>query len=655
MIVSLRKRLLLLMAIVLLLVAVACALLYARSERLLATESIRTLQSQVTQVDVSRQIVNRGSIPTDWSAAAYISEQALNRTLDTLQGTLLGSDKLSGVTFKLVSIDLDVGVGSSLASISIEASQDSTPSLTATVESEALLIFDGMIDAQDATSIASFRISSLRLKPSLKLGSLTAQGTTFANSLISSGAIESVAESLVLRVPLKVKAKLPIKIDEDDEKEVGDTKFVLHLKMPEVDLGRELDLAVPFAFDTGIWLMVNDGAAFQSLEPESLSSDPEALRQSITRGESEIRVKLGKMPVPESDIALWARHDFLAKPLLDFGSLPEANRTVAASISGKTGTLVKETVSVFDSDNAGLTITLEDATGSIVVREVTTRWEAASGLHASVRVDANASARVKSVIGTVVGGGFSMDSTLNGNVSHVADVNLGIRPISVGGEAAIFLGPIFDCKYPMLTVETAGELKLGVETPVAILEKPLKGFPLIDSVPRYQQVKVDPSKGVITIGPSRWIRSNWSELVVETAAGGYFVKANLNSGVHQAPAPPADNGDAQSDQFQDAWKQQTMPTCSTKPSAKVLFAGQDFGPNNEFVKAIALMLKTAGKLVDTYQVSYDRLETVIKDPGKVDDVLKEVGDDIKNEGKRPLKELGRAGKKVEKLFRGIRL
>ena len=76
-----------------------------------------------------------------------------------------------------------------------------------------------------------------------------------------------------------------------------------------------------------------------------------------------------------------------------------------------------------------------------------------------------------------------------------------------------------------------------------------------------------------------------------------------------------------------------------------LFAGEDFGPNNEIVKALVAIRKGVEQADKILEISWDRIQTVVKDPKEAPtiaaEVLKDTGevvveimDDTFEEGKR---------------------
>jgi hypothetical protein len=89
------------------------------------------------------------------------------------------------------------------------------------------------------------------------------------------------------------------------------------------------------------------------------------------------------------------------------------------------------------------------------------------------------------------------------------------------------------------------------------------------------------------------------------------------------------------------WMRQVAPSCPSKSPSKFLFAGQDFGPNNEFVKALQRLARAAELTKHNAKVAWDDVETVVKDPSKLPAKAAEIVG-------RVGRELGRAGDRVER-------
>jgi len=621
------------LVVILGLLVIAALVAWQRTKRLQHVELVETLRAQVVQLDSARQILNRGRIPYDWPAAAYVSDGALNRVLDTFQGSKFKSAKLPGAWFEIESLDADSRIGATHVAVTIRAGSNKSSSLSLRLKGSALLVLKGIETSADpGISAATFRISMLNVAPSLSISSLTAEGSSFANRIISAHIVEAIAESLDVPLPLRVAAKLDFDVNEDDRIKTGETEFDLHLRMPEAKIGHKLELTTPLAAANGLWFFVNDGPALILPSSSALSGNTDALKQTIKRLEGDIKPKLDAVLSPESDVALWLSNAFVAQPLMAFGELKPTERRVSATVDGIKGDLVHETVSVLAHDNAGLIISLQSADGHLQVESVRTRWNVQDGLHATVLVSAHATAHVKSVLNTIVGGGISTDFTLNGDARQPLDIALGIRPIKDKKETALMLGPVFTCDNVKVVVETAGALKLGVELYVPLIDDPGKGVILFDTIPRYRKRAIASNEAITFVGDQPWVRSSWNEIRTSTDQVGYLVQANLNVASDSELPPGAVVEPMDNSAFQVAWEKATAPKCPPKPSSKVLFAGQDFGPNNELVKVLVALYTSVEKSAHIVKVSSERLLRAHLHPDEIPQISKEIAEDITKVG-----------------------
>ncbi|UPG93867.1 hypothetical protein [Luteibacter aegosomatissinici] len=606
----------------------AVAFICIRTYRLDRVELKETLRDEVVQLDIARQMLNRGRIPYDWDAAAYLNEGVINRILDTYQGTTFQIKQLPNVTFEIESLDADIQPGSTQVEVALRASYSTNDTISARVHGKALLILKAIETSRDpGMATALFRISMLDLKPSLSFYILDLRASDLLQNVASAHVAEALGQALIVRLPLRVPTHSDVKVDSDDEVKLANTNFKLKLTMPVTTIGQSVEFAMPLSIGNGIWLLVRDGPAFQPLDPALLSSDPVALRQTIDRLQRDIQSKSSNVVTPKSDVALWLGKSLLQRPLLEFGSLAPESRRVHAEAHDLHGTLVDATASVLAHDNVGLTMTLASTSGDLQIDSVQPIWHTEDGLHAAIHVTARASAVVKAVIGTVVGGGISTDSTLTGEAQHTLDIRLALRPIQAVDQTAIMFGPLFSCQNVPVLIETTGDLRLGLRLPTLLLASPASGSVLIDTVARYQKRGLG-ARGSLKEGDTNGsIRSTWSDLRSSVEREGYLATANLNIAAIPDADVPKSTGSIGA--FQGEWKRQTQPKCPKKDDPEVLFAGQKFGPNNDFVKAALLIFDRLKQANAVVVVSWDRFTRVVKKPSDIDDVGKEVLGDVK--------------------------
>ena len=70
-----------------------------------------------------------------------------------------------------------------------------------------------------------------------------------------------------------------------------------------------------------------------------------------------------------------------------------------------------------------------------------------------------------------------------------------------------------------------------------------------------------------------------------------------------------------------------------------LFAGHDFGPNNELVKAVKALAKAMDQTGKVAKVTAQQIETVLKDPSKAPEVAVEVLGKVEREVRRFIERL----------------
>lgn len=589
---SKRKILVTILAVIAMFALGAFALLSWRASQFQRVEVLETLKGQVIELEAIQQQLEQRRVPEDWKVGAFISTVTLNKALDTLQGSRVKLADFPGATFELLELEAMPRSGSTRVAVTLRASSDDRPNLGVEISGSALLLLRGVQHDADGMDTATFSLSMLEIAPALSWRNFTLRGSRFANQIVSSRATEQVAQGLSFSLPMRVPAVIPLQLDNVASITAGQSSYDLHLKLPPSTIDASFVLAAPISTRQGVWIMGGDRPALTLPNAESLPNDRGELRKRVASLEQTIEGRLSKVRDPVADTALWISREYGASVFEAFNGLTDEQRRISITLQNPNGYLVERSFNVLGQEG-GFSSSLIAGEGTLQIGQVATRWVAKEGVHATIPLQARASAQVDSRVHPprIFGGSRQIDATLVGGASETIDLALGLRAISHDNQQALMMGPVVGCDEINLMLETESEPRLGIRQSLPLTDIPVDGVVLLDTVPREVPRAVSSTNSRLSfVGEPAWIRAGWANPRVEVGDNGYLIRAEFNTALLAKPTAPSAGKPALAAGFKQAWAEQTRPTCPARKPAVVLFNGYDVVETDDIANVARMIM-----------------------------------------------------------------
>lgn len=561
-------------------------------------EVLETLKGQIIELEAIQQQLEQRRVPEDWKVGAFISTAALNQALDTLEGASIKLAELPGVTFQIVSLEATPRSGSTRVAVTLRASSDDRPTVSVQIAGSALLLLQEVKhDAEHGSDTATFALSMLEIAPGLSWRNLTFSGSRFANRIVSSRATERLASGLTFQLPMRVPAILPLQLDNVATITAGQSSYDLRLSLPPSKIDASFVLAAPISTRQGVWIMGGDRPALTLPTAASLPDDRAALRERVASLEQKIEARLSKVRDPVADTALWISREYGASIFQAFNALSDDQRRISIALENPSGTLAERKFNVLGQEG-GFSSSLKSGAGSLQIGQVQTRWVTGEGMQATLPIKASATAFVSSQVHPprIFGGSRQVDAHLSGVAEENIDIALGLRVVAQAGQQALMMGPVVGCDVINLTLETQTEPQLGLRQSLPLTDIPVNGVVLMDTVPReVPRALASGNSRLEFVGEPAWITASWKDPQVEAGENGYLVRAGFETRVQAQSAGVQPTRQALAPAFQQAWAQETRPTCPARPAPVVLFNGYDIAETDDIANVARLIMGGGGR------------------------------------------------------------
>ena len=591
--VSKRKMLGLVLASLAVLAIGAFAWASWRASQFQRVEVLETLKGQIIELEAIQQQLEQRRVPEDWKVGAFISSAALNQALDTLEGSSIKLAELPGVTFQIVSLEAAPRSGSTRVAVTLRASSDDRPTVSVQIAGSALLLLQEVKhDTEHGSDTATFALSMLEIAPGLSWRNLTFSGSRFANRIVSSRATERLANGLTFQLPMRVPAILPLQLDNVATITAGQSSYDLRLSLPPSKIDASFVLAAPISTRQGVWIMGGERPALTLPTAASLPDDRAALRERVASLEQKIEARLSKVRDPVADTALWISREYGASIFQAFNALTDEQRRISISLENPSGVLAERKFNVLGQEG-GFSSSLKSGAGSLQIGQVETRWVTGEGMQATLPIKASATAFVSSQVHPprIFGGSRQVDAHLSGVAEENIDIALGLRVVAQAGQQALMMGPVVGCDVINLTLETQTEPQLGLRQSLPLTDIPVNGVVLMDTVPReVPRALASANSRLEFVGEPAWITASWKDPQVEAGENGYLVRAGFQTRVQAQSAGVQPTRQALAPAFQQAWAQETRPTCPARPAPVVLFNGYDIAETDDIANVARLIM-----------------------------------------------------------------
>jgi hypothetical protein len=594
------------------------------------------LQDQVLALESVQMTINRLPFPWGWDLCAFFSNGLLNGALRSIAG-LGGTLSKQGIDVQLIDANLQTNLAQNSLTLHIEVQRKGVK-----VELKAIgrLVYrDIELRGDPAYPSARFQIAIDHIALSSKLANLFPLSVSLGEDVISHQLIEQFLRDKYVSLKLQWPRKIPATFQRSIQQIVNDGKTTVKFtaSLPGGIFEVPITFALPVVTPQGIWILASiSGDNPVSPDGQGLPSDVSDLKKKRDEIYSAIKGRVSVDEVNGVDAAVWIKSTVFDKALFqNINKLSSDQRTARINLDSASGHVAEKTDKALGMEG-GYWVDAVAASAEISLGAVNSHWSEGQGLQMALPVSADADAKLNVHIDPYIGGGFTLEGVNlvgSGDPAVLSGV-LRLKVVSTTDGSGVLFGPVVDCTATTLRVTTGGSLKLGIEQGLLLGDTAVRPSVLFESAPYYEDLR--------QFGGSDFVVSHLDAPLIKVqtvpmqagipqgAVGrnGYWVTTQVEltrvSDEVDAHATKSER-EALDDALEDAWDGEFQPTCPTKPETKVLFAGAEFGPNNEIVK----FLGQAGHNATMAKI---RLEQVIKDPSSAGSVLKDVAGNVVNEG-----------------------
>ena len=132
---------------------------------------------------------------------------------------------------------------------------------------------------------------------------------------------------------------------------------------------------------------------------------------------------------------------------------------------------------------------------------------------------------------------------------------------------------------------------MGLRQSLPLTDIPVNGVVLMDTVPReVPRALASANSRLEFVGEPAWITASWKDPQVEAGENGYLVRAGFQTRVQAQSAGVQPTRQALAPAFQQAWAQETRPTCPARPAPVVLFNGYDIAETDDIANVARLIM-----------------------------------------------------------------
>jgi hypothetical protein len=609
------------------------------------------------------RILALGEIPKAWDVATFVSTGSLTGLLQALEGVTVRAPKLQGVELTIRKIGLSPDAGMTRAAIDIEA-HDRAENIALCLRVNAIFQYKGTFSAArdgdiGTDTVARFGFTAASIKPVLKLLGLSGSAGDLAGRLIGEGVVRMFSDSLQVDVPLtKNGIKVGVGFKEPETRKLptddGRGSVTLQASMPFNELKLPVTLIAPLSTPKGFFLLASSKHAlplpdkYAELIAASIDREPELRRE--LRG--KVMRALDRIAVPTDRIAIWINAAPLAEHIAgQYNSLSDRDRTLTLKSVARTGHLKEDMHKADIVGEGGYRIDLvDDAAATAVARfsKASAEWKDGR-LWLTAGASADAEARLKVHVDPYVGGGFSFGATIRGGLAAFRhSESLVVDRFETSHGQVLVAGTAPKRTEIELTLLTGGDVKIGARTYHFLGDKAGAPDMIVDPLPRYQALSELVGKDAVVEGPAYLQRIVKVDAFSADADGYSLILETRFDRVSEMPTE-ADRKALLSGitiAVGEAWHRRYDPP-PAKPRATVfLFAGQEFGPNNELVKIFKQIGEFADRTKHNAEVAWEDISRIARNPLKAPEVIHDVLGRTARETERAVQNIATGAEKV---------
>jgi hypothetical protein len=470
----------------------------------------------------------------------------------------------------------------------------------------------------------------------------------WVNELIRSKAIEEFGEALQFKIPIPLPPDIELGFLREDTTFIEDTgaNYVVRSELPVSKIAWPLSFRIPVPTGNGLVFIAvaTDGSPSASGEaPGPISNEDLVARREVLL--EKVRNFVERYVAMTSGIEVSIHRGLFERLVDEVNALPAPVRTIRYQLASWRGRLVDE---IHDADivgKGGYYVEFDDqnsASGSVRFGQLTSEW-GEMGFALSTRLHAEVDARVNVYVDPYIGGGFDFDMGIEGDAEIPVNVTLDARTVSSGESSGVVLGSVVQCAQFPITAQGGGSVKFGVQMYELVGEDPSTPSVLFTNEPRRYPLLEEVTTGSLKHSAS-YLEMTLVPSEVSVATSAYVIRSDIHL-VRKEGVMPSEianpNVERVTKALQEKWIEEVTPKCPAKSASKFLFAGQDFGPNNEFVKALARIGRAAELAKHNAEVAWDDVGDVVNDPASAPKKAAEIA-------KRTIKEVDRVVERIDR-------
>lgn len=607
----------------------------------------QALTARIAHLQILDKQLAEGLTPENADIAIGISESGLSAALASLIGVRAQSTDIDGVELEVVSAQAQFEPGMLRLMLGIKAQHEQVAEIEFTAT--GLLLLES-IDRQAAT----YQPQVTAVEAKMQTGIFSIQTRTWVSEILASNLVQQFAQELTFELPLAHPLVQTMGVDKEERTDVNNDKhghighYVTNTHMDKSTLLADEDLRLlpPLVTSETLWVLgIIQRSSTEEVPPPAESTPSMA---ELERLQQRIAERTQAFPLPIADLEFRLNRSSIDHALNTFNSLPQKNRRVITKLTEREGHFAKDynkDALLGDGGYYANFKTDDSAKAQLDLLPIETTWQD-SGARFVTQLAVSASADLKLHLDPYVGGGFSTLFTIKGESRVPIMMRLEARQLRLSDAHTVaVIGPVIECTEFPITLSGGGEIKLGVTMHELVGEEQAEPYVLLSSAHVYPSKVLEATSEGALLHDEYWSEVTLSPTLSQANAQGYRVAANVSASLHHGQRENKEEeseGPALTQEIETLWKQQVQGKCPTPKGIIVHFAGQDFGPNNEIVKALkalAVGLNTMGK---NLEVAGERLDTVISDPSKTPEVLGDIAKDAGNVLTDAVKDVGKA-------------
>lgn len=642
------RNVLIVSVIFLALLVVVTAVFFGIQPASYRTESVA---AEIRHLATIEKLLASKPSPNSVPIAIGVSQNALSKAFKNLEGSEASTDAVGGLVLKIVETRLEIEPGHIQLSLSLDASPKGLP-VVATLNARGVLLFDQIALPSTTldTARAHYTIGIREITATVRRGTFSLPTRYWINRLIASNLGKVLAESFKISIPIHLPKPFTIGFSQE-KRQVGDHgSFTIKYSMPNSVLtDRDTIRIIPaIPSDKSVWFLALfspvDGKrpAEYQLDEDNSTSRLQQLRRRVAK-------LVADYPQLNEDVALYANVSLFETIVANFNGLTPDKRQVTAELISKEGYLAHDFKSDKVLGRGGYSAAFQSdgsLSGSATISPLRSTWTPGSGVTLDGRVNVRARSRVKLHIDPYIGSGFTTTVGIEGSATVPLRVRLDARHVDVGdGRSAFAIGPVIECHRFPLRLENNGFIKFGIITQEFVGKEQPNPLIVTSSDMIWSQLLKTDKENALRFNADYWAGLRVTPVKAVADDRGYRFFSTITTSIStRRPSILRPVIDIES--IATRWKREVQPQCPPGERPTFLFAGLPFGPNNEIVKAGRAIAKAAGQGKRTLKLSWDRIETVVKNPKKAPEIVKDVVEDV-------LRESGTVIKEAEKFFKRI--